>query len=261
MERRFAVLAGASRNALTASLAIAALLASTTAAAAPKTKNAKAAFSRGVAAYQKGDYPGASKALEESFVLEPDVETLFAWAQAERQQDNCEKAIELYDKLLGFDMPAENKAVIESKREECKAIVAAKTGVLDKPIDPPEEPDPEPRPPRETPTPEGDSPWWKDPIADTLLGAGVIGLGVGGYFLLSASNAEQESFERHARFEELQDKAESHGRIGVIVTAAGGVLLVGGIIRAATRSSSSERTQVSGWLSPDGGGVTAFGRF
>ena len=54
-----------------------------------------------------------------------DVETLFAWAQAERQLGNCQKASELYDKLLEMDMPAENKQAVRDKLEECKAQLAA----------------------------------------------------------------------------------------------------------------------------------------
>ena len=247
-----------------AALAIAALLAATPAFAAPKGKAAKAAFDRGVAAYTKGDFAGASEALGQSYKLEPDVETLFAWAQAERQQNNCENAIDLYNKLLDTDMPAENKDAVRTKLEECKAIIAAKTGVLDKPVDPPEQaPQREEPPPEEPPKPAGKTPWWKDPIGDALTIGGVVALGVGGYFLWSGKQAEDKSFENEAQFEKNQDKAESHGKIGVILTVTGGALVVGGIIRYVTRDSGgdSKESAVTGWVTADGGGVAAFGRF
>ena len=246
-----------------AALAIAALLAATPALAAPKGKAAKAAFDRGVAAYTKGDFAAASEALGQSYKLEPDVETLFAWAQSERQQNNCDSAIELYNKLLDTNMPAENKDAVRTKLEECKAIIAAKTGVLDKPLDPPDqEPVPE-EPVREDPAPSGKTPWWKDPIGDALTIGGVVALGVGGYFLYSGKTAEDKSFENDAQFEANQDKAESHGRIGVILTLTGGALIVGGIVRYVTRDGggSKESSSVTGWVTSDSGGLAAFGRF
>ena len=244
-------------------LVIGALLASVPAMAAPKGKAAKAAFDRGVAAYQKGDFPGASEALGQSYKLEPDIETLFAWAQSERQQNNCESASDLYTKLLELDMPAENKDAVRAKLEECKAIIAAKTGVIDKPLDPPDQDEPVVTPPveEEPPPAEGRSPWWKDPIGDVLTAGGVVALGVGGYFLYSAKQAEDKSKENDAVFEEQQDKAESHGKIGVVLTLTGGALVVGGIVRYMTRSSGKESTTVTGWVTSDSGGVAAFGRF
>lgn len=250
-------------------LVIGALFVSSAAIAAPKGKAAKAAFDRGVVAYQKGDYAKASDALAQSYKLEKDMETLFAWAQSERQQDKCESAVDLYNQLLAMDMPAENKAVVQTKLEECKSIIAAKTGTTTKPIDEPIEKDPpavveEPRQLEEPPEqPEGRTPWWKDPIGDALTISGVIGLGIGGYFLYSAKQAEDRSFESDVNFRKEQDDAESKGRIGMIVTIGGGVLIVAGIVRYATRGGGkTESANVSGWVTPDGGGgISAFGRF
>ena len=246
-------------------LAIAALLlASVPAVAAPKGKAAKAAFDRGVAAYTKGDFAGASEALGQSYKLEADLETLFAWAQSERQQDKCESAIELYNKLLEMEMPAENKDAVRAKLEECKAIVTAKTGKIEKPIEPVKEEPIQQEPPPEEPRvdkPEGKSPWWKDPIGDALTVGGVVAIGVGGYFLYSGKKAEDKSFENDAGFKENQDKAESHGKIGVILTVTGGALVVGGIVRYMTRGGSKESTTVTGWVNSDSGGLAAFGRF
>lgn len=240
-------------------------------AAAPKGPKAKAAFDRGVVAYQKGEFAAASEALEASFNLEADLETLFAWAQSERQLERCDKAIELFEKLLGYDMPAENKAVIRSKVDECKEIIAARQPPPEAPpeappevVAPPVEVTPVPEQPR--PGPER-SPWWKDPIGGAAVGLGVVGLGVGGGFLVSARNAERDASnaDSDAVFDNKNHQAESHGRIGLISTIAGGVLIAGGIVRYVTRGGdgggSEERTRVTGWLSPDGGGVTAIGRF
>jgi hypothetical protein len=113
------------------------------------------------------------------------------------------------------------------------------------------------------PGPEG-SPWWKDPIGDAFVVAGAAGVGVGVYFLSSASRAEADSQKQDSDFQDKDELAQSHGRIGVISTAVGGALVAVGIVRYVTRGGggSQERTAVTGWLSPDGGGgLTAIGRF
>lgn len=137
MDRRFTVHAGAGANAqaligwapharlaMAVALAAVSLVAPRSADARPKRRDAKAAFDRGVVAYQKGNFQGASEALGKSFELEHDADTLYAWAQAERKLDHCDKAIELYQELLTFGLPAANKTAVEGKLAECRAIVA-----------------------------------------------------------------------------------------------------------------------------------------
>jgi tetratricopeptide (TPR) repeat protein len=227
--------------------------------AAPKDAKAKAAFDQGIAAYQKNDYAKAGEAFGRSYGIEPDIETLFAWAQAERQANHCDKAIELYTKLLKEKLPDENKQVVNEKLGECRKIL----GVAEPAPEPPKpEPAPVPPPkPQPVKGPEGKS-RWKDPIGGALVGAGVVGLGVGGYFLMSGSKANSDAKEAttHADALELSDKAKSQGRLGVIMTAVGGGLLVGGIVRYVT-NGKKERTQISGWIDGGGGGVAALGRF
>jgi tetratricopeptide (TPR) repeat protein len=263
VERRFAVHARAHRQALSAVLAAVVLLTAAPAAhAAPKTPEAKAAFDRGVAAYTANDYATASEALGQSYALEPDVETLFAWAQTERKLERCDKASELYEKLLAYDLPDENKAAIRSKLEECNAILAAEKPA---PTPPPVvEPAPLPPPIDQPPPPPPSSPaWWKDPVGGALVGVGAVGLGVGGYFLVSARSldADKEAAPTYGEFRRLEDKADSRGRLGVIAVAGGGALLVAGIVWYATRGGGERPTQVTGWVTPDGGGVAASGRF
>jgi tetratricopeptide (TPR) repeat protein len=265
MERRLAVLARAARYQVAL-----AILAASVAYAAPKGREAKAAFNQGVSAYGKKDYATAAEALAKSYGLEPDVETLFAWAQAERQQEHCEKAVELYEMLLEKKLPDANKKVIITKRDECKAIIAAKEPVPEPPVP---EPEPEPKskavvapvpeePPPVTPTKSKRS-RWTNPVGLGLAGAGVIGLGVGGYFLVSGSGAASDAAtaENYFELERLNAKAESHGRYGVIGTVGGGALILGAIVWMITREPGDERTAVSGWVTNDGGGIAAAGRF
>lgn len=257
MERRLAVHARAHRQALIVAVA----LASTPALAAPKSGPAKKEFERGVKAYTASDYDTAADAMGKSYGLEKDPETLFAWAQAERKLDNCDKALELYNELLGFDLPAENKQVIETQIGECKQILADKQ----KPAEPASEPAPPPEhhavadeQPPPPPAAEGGHAWWKSPVGDGLVIVGVAGLVVGGVKLSSAASADssKSNATSYADFQKFSKKADSDGKLGVIAAGAGGACVVLGVIWYATHRGHHEH-QVTGWLGPSGGGGLA----
>jgi hypothetical protein len=261
MERRLAVHARAHRQALIAAL----VLASAPALAAPKGAAAKKQFDRGVKAYTANDFAGAADAMRESYALERDPETLFAWAQAERKLDDCEKAIALYGELLGYDLPAENKQVVETNISECKDILAAQQAAkTEEP--PPKEPAPPPpvtpivvQPP--PPPHETTRAWWKDPVGDGLVLVGIGGLVVGGIKLASAASADSDKANAtsYVDFKHFSDKATTDGKVGVIAASAGGALVVLGVIWYATHREHEQT--VTGWLGPTGGGVGIAGGF
>jgi tetratricopeptide (TPR) repeat protein len=296
VERGLAVLAGShapqaligrsARRAWPLAIAIASAVAAIAAMAGsadarPKGRGARVAFDRGVAAYQKGNFVGASEALGRSFELERDVDTLFAWAQAERKLERCDKAIDLYEKILTFNLPAANKSAVEQKLAECRTVLAAQTPK----VEPVPEPVPAPvvaPPPSESGGPatpaaaEGDRPTpevapeapsgrsrYTDPITLGLLGGGVVALGVGGGFLFaaqSASNASKNA-DQYQDAERSKDTAKQRGLIGAI-SAGAGVALVGiGVFRILTHHESGEQRTITGWLTPGGGGVAISGPF
>lgn len=261
-DRRLAVPARAPRRNAVAALIVAAIaLSSSLAGAVPKNPKARAAFDDGIAAYQKSDWAAAAAAFGKSYGIEPDVEALFAWAQSERQQDHCEKAIELYGKLLESSLPDENKQVVGEKLAECKKLVAAKNPEPVPEVTPEIKPEPKPAPTPEPVNPEGKS-RFKDPLGGVLLGTGVVALGVGTYFLVAAKGADSDakSATNYFDVERFNDDADSKGKVGVIAAVAGGALIAAGIIRYATRGPTSRA--VTGWITPDGGGgIAAFGRF
>ncbi|MGE5183650.1 MAG: hypothetical protein ACM31C_16375 [Acidobacteriota bacterium] len=252
---------------------VAIVLACTSAHAAPKDAEAKRLFDRGVAAYTKGDLAAAAAALSESYAREGDPETLFAWAQAERKQGHCESAIELYNTLLAFELPAENKKVVEEQLGECKQIVAAKTkdteGDRPKPAEPPK-PVPDtpvaaqaepPPPPPVSPGAEG-RPWWRDPVGDGLVVGGAVGLGVGTALLLSARSADQTAQAAHSYpvYKTNEDTARDRGTYGVIGLVAGGALAAGGVWWLATHRDP-HHAAVTGWVAPTSGGIAVSGAF
>ncbi len=243
-------------------VATALVIGAASASAAPKGADAKAAFDKGVAAYTKGDYAGASEQLGASYGLEPDVETLFAWAQTERKLEHCDKASALYAKLLDADLPAANKAVVREKFDECQKVLAAQAPAPVPVVEPPA-PTPEPTPmPAPPPSDEGRA-WWKDPIGGGLVIVGLAGVGIGTVFLVQgrAADKDKASAPTYGEFQRLEDRAESRGKLGTGVLIGGGVLVTAGIVWYATHGSGKRGTQVSAWGTPDGGGVLAFGRF
>ncbi|MEO7092591.1 MAG: hypothetical protein ABI175_05020 [Polyangiales bacterium] len=246
-------------------VATALVLGAASASAAPKGADAKAAFDKGVAAYTKGDYAGASDQLGRSYELEADVETLFAWAQTERKLEHCDKASGLYSKLLAADLPAANKAVVREKLDECQKILAAQAPKPEPVVTPPPvvEPRPEPTPIPPPPPPDEGHAWWANPVGGALVGVGLVGVGVGTVFLVQgrAANKDKSTALDYGEFQRLEDRAESRGKLGTGVLIGGGVLVTAGIVWYATHGSSKRGPQVSAWGTPDGGGVLAFGRF
>jgi outer membrane biosynthesis protein TonB len=263
------------------------VLVASPAGAAPKGAKAKAAFDKGVAAYQKNDYAAAAAAFGKSYGLEVDPETLFAWAQAERKQEHCDKANELYTKLLAMDLPDANRNVIKGQIAECEQILDAKkpkpeptkvetkpepTKVETKPEPAKVETKPEPakvepatpQPPVEQPLPPGPvegRPWYRDPVGDTLMIGGLAGLGIGAAMLVTAHSAEQDeaSAATYPEAKALDDKAKSRGEIGVIATGVGAALVVSGIVWYATHGKPSHAP--TAWLTPTGGAVGIAGAF
>lgn len=269
MAARFTVHARATRQAL-----IVLAVAAATASAAPKGGDAKAAFNKGIAAYQRKDYAAAALAFAKSDYLEPDLETEYAWAQAERKAGNCGKAVQLYEKLIANPtLPSANRSAVQQQLAECKAILAAEKPVEKQPEKQPEKPaeqppapvvDDKPDLPGTPQTPERPAPgataraWWKEPVGGSLVTLGVLSGAVGGYFLYTGHTAEQQSkqADNFAKFTELHDKARSRGEIGVIATASGGALLVGGILWYALHMGGGEqRARVTGWVAPSGAGI------
>lgn len=270
MERRLAVHARAHRRALIATL----VLASVPALAAPKSPAAKRQFDRGVKAYTAGDFETAAEAMGTSYGLEKDPETLFAWAQSERKLEHCDKAIDLYNELLVYELPAANRQVIETQIGECKQILAARPAVVagepKEPVPPPAPPAPataEPevevaRPPAPPARRDTARAWWKDPVGDGLVVVGVAGLVVGGLELSSAASADSDKSNAtsYADFQRFSDQASSDGKLGVIAAGAGGAAVVLGVIWYATHRDHGERT-VTGWVAPTGGGLAIAGGF
>jgi tetratricopeptide (TPR) repeat protein len=226
--------------------------------AAPKSARALADFARGVAAYKAEDYEAAAAAFGASYDTEPDTETLFAWAQAERQLGRCNKAMELYDRLLARTMSSANRDAIEKARAECRDILANnQDGSGDDGSD-----DTGPDGGRVTARPSA-SPhlWYQDPIGDVITGAGVIGLAIGGGFYIASQSAYAAARTPPNEMAFNQDRQAGSADFDHSVQSfiVGGVLVAAGVtwylLHRGEAPPAKHRT-VSGWLDRGGGGLT-----
>jgi tetratricopeptide (TPR) repeat protein len=249
-----------------------------TADARPKRRDAKAAFDRGLAAYKKANFAAASEALSKSYELERDPDTLFAWAQAERKLEHCDRALDLYDTVLTFELPAKNREAVERSIADCRAAISAQQpaeapAVAPAPLAPQVPPTPAATP---TPTPTVAAvvappmpppvrarAWYRDPVALELLGVGVVATGIGAGLLISAHGLDDDA--HHATTiddaRRLGDQARSRGNIGLITASAGGALAIAGVVWIVAHRHAGEPRKVAGWLAPGGGGLAVTGAF
>jgi hypothetical protein len=136
-------------------------------------------------------------------------------------------------------------------------------------------PPPAPPPPAPTTYDEqaalhGDPPNWQKPLGIVLLGAGVVGMGVGGFFGLSAKSKYNGAFDGggcdrttkicDAPGQAAVDDAHSKATVSTILFGAGGALAVAGAIVLFTAPSSRSRAlQVAPTTYAGGAGLTLGG--
>ena len=92
-------------------------------AAAPAKDDAEAHYEIAAEHYAKEEYEEAAREFAIAYALEPSMEILFAWAQAERLADNLEEAANLYQRLLNEDLDDEQREAIEQLLAEIEPEV------------------------------------------------------------------------------------------------------------------------------------------
>lgn len=91
--------------------------------AAPSRKQrteAKAHFERAAELYSAEDYAGAAAEFEQAYGLDPRIDTLFAWAQAERLAGDLGESARLYEELLASDLSDTQHDAVEALLEEVR---------------------------------------------------------------------------------------------------------------------------------------------
>lgn len=190
--------------------------------------DATARLKAGHAHFGDGRYAEALVDYQASYKLDPDPDTLFAIAQAERKLGRCHLALPHYREYLASrsDFPEEVKALIA----ECWMQLPPPEG--NKPC------------PAATAPSESILPWYKNPASGAVI-AGSVGLAVGfGFLFASSSTRDQaDNAQFSGQFDSLLDEATGERRIGVTFLVTGALLAGGGVAyHYWTRSRSSRPT-------------------
>ena len=226
----------------------------------PILPEAKAHYDKGVALAQKGielvktagkEAQGKDlleKAIAEyqaGYLIDPRRDYLFAWAQAERLSGDCATATTLYRKFIAQDPGQEDADAAKARIVDCEALLPK---VDDKPppkVDDRPPPKVDDKPPVDDggrlvePRPAGDEggghkAWYKDPVGDALVGAGVVGLAVGGLYWSKSSSTESDAKKPgrvYGEYKDLIEKAQSQRKIAIVGLVAGGGLVAAGVVR------------------------------
>src|SRR5687768_9654596 len=143
--------------------------------------------------YNAREWDLAVEAWKKAYVLDPDVNTLFAIGQAQRMKGDCESAAKTYRSVLRERLP-------KRQWEEVKRVLAICENAPDPepPAAAPPAAAPAPAPaaapaPAPVPPPAADTPFYTDPLGLSLAGLAAVSLATGGTFWLLASQAEDEA--------------------------------------------------------------------
>jgi tetratricopeptide (TPR) repeat protein len=203
------------------------------ASAEPMRPETRALYARGMELYNAGRYAEAAIELRAGQAIEPRPEFLYALGQAERNLKNCARAIDYYRAFLATSPPPDQRQLAVVQLERCEQELAARAA----------EPPPA-APPSETkiaaPAPAapavdaGRKPWYRDPAGGALTGVGLAGVIAGAVLVAHSTVLIGGAHDSYGQY--LDARGVRGEQIGGIVTlSAGGLLMLGGVIRYATR--------------------------
>jgi hypothetical protein len=190
---------------------------------------ARAHFQNAQQRFESRDYKGAAAALDAAYAIEPAADLLYPWAQAERLDGNCERAVELYRAFLAAEPPAEHARLAEQNITTCDELLARQRR---------EEPRPTAQPgDAVTDAPRKDAParrpWQRDVAGGILVGTGAAGVVAGTGLLIAAlhgASTASEAADVHD-YEQRLERARLQRNIAIGAFAVGGALALGGVLR------------------------------
>ena len=220
-------------------------------------------YAEGLRLYSNKEFTAAAEALARSYKAKEDQNTLFAWAQAERLQGNCDASGKLFSEFIAKGANKKQSRAAFELMQDCveqqpKTVEKPDTGSTGE-----ENPEANPTPEVEpllgadnstknntsgqdlavvTAGPTGQrSPWYSDWVGMSLVGSGTAALIVGGISYKSALDAEDDANGKgEAHFIDSKRLANDRRSLAVVAGVTGGVLLGGGIIYYLLRDGSSE---------------------
>jgi tetratricopeptide (TPR) repeat protein len=251
------------------SVAIVACSAGLAVAGPKQQKEAKAHTEKATQLHSEGKYAEALVELQAAYKLDPKADLLYAIGQVYSKLGNCPEATTYFKKFLAKNKKDKRVAgVVDEAIAACKPVEPEPPKPPEPPPPPPPEPTPpppeptpppvattEPPPPPPTPPPSPPQvdtptpgvhaesrPWFKDKIGDALVVVGV-GAAVAGLFEYRSALSDLDSAEHApnvAGYDSLVSSAHSARTVSVVLTAAGGALLIGGIAHYAIAGHGGE---------------------
>jgi tetratricopeptide (TPR) repeat protein len=195
--------------------------------AGPAATVARPRVEAGVRAYEAGDFAAASREFEAAYRIDPAPATLYAWAQSLRQGGRCSEAIDAYRRYLATNPDELQAAAATTGIALCEAAKPAPAAAPAPPAPP------SAAAPADTPR----RAWYHDPAGGALVIGGVAMAAIGATFFVlaerSIDRAEREPLRD--RFVEQLDEATQRRRLGYAGAGLGAALVIGGIVRYATR--------------------------
>lgn len=235
-------------------------------AAGPTDPEARRRMTRGLELFEQEEFEAAVREFEAGFAIEDDPVFLYSIGSAELRNDDCPNAVRAFKLFIAADVGDVAKKAARDAIVLCAERMAEDDrdpGPVTTPIDDPVDDDLDTSDPDDTQTkqPRGRK-WYLDPVGDSLVALGAVGVGVGAGLLVGASvlggKPQAASYADHvARI----DREKNLKIAGAISAGVGGALLIGGAIRWGVVARKSKRATV-GLLWGNGlTGVTLRGRF
>lgn len=230
--------------------------------------DAMKAFTQAQKAFNEEDFAEAARLLEKAYLIEPKPELLYPWAQAERNQGNCDIAIALYEQFLDSGAKGQFADAARQNIERCREETGGDGGedvdvgeveeiVEDDAV---EEERERPRAKEGKPTDDRKPrKWYADPAGGVMFAVGLVGVGVGGGLLGVATSTADKAPDADTNDDYVaqRERATALRNGGAAALAIGGALLVGAVIRYALVARKQKESSTA--LRFDG--LTVSGRF
>lgn len=219
---------------------------------------ALAFMQEGIARYDLGKFDESLDLFEKAYQVYPFAEALFGLAQSHRQLHHYERAAFFYRAYIRNKPDAENREQVAALIEEMDRMDAEQKASTRAPPQGVRQPtgmtSPDDLVVREHPQRRPEA-WYQDGLGWTATAAGVVTSGVGGWFLISASDLDDQAASEldMALRADLEDRANSRRTIGFVTSIIGGTGLVVGLVKLAWTGGATpkNRTEVvfgSDWV-------------
>lgn len=230
---------------------------------------AKARIAAGTRLYNIQQYDQAAAEYEQAYLLDPEPEYLYAIAQAQRLGGDCVKALRSYNAYLRTNPADDSKARANIARceQDLKDHPPAPDSLTIVPgpvVLPPSAP--LPPPPPQAPPRMVSRPWTRDWIGHALVGGGVAIAATGAVLYLDGRSAIADhnaaaTYDQFSAMHAAVDAARTRQLIGVTALAAGGGVILGGVLHYVFHTRPFAERTVSATLTPGGASIVVGGAF